>query len=158
MGRLVARKKQALVAVAVMGLTLFGFGVGPAYAANQDQSQAVTFTDLDGRVNNCQLLYGLDYDPSARQLNVYLFVEESTSSDTSCDRGPIGPRTQVDTTYSQNSDGRQVTNSVYGVSGAGALYNGVKNARIESSYFVTFYDCNVNVSTCSYSYSLVKPK
>src|SRR2546422_605746 len=128
MGRRSVWLKRCVLA---MGATATSFavmvtGAPPADAATLERSQSITFTDSDGVITNCTLLWAQDYDPTNVQLTVYLFVEEVNASDTACARGPFGDTTQIDTSYAQSSDGKRVNTTVYGKSGVGAVYNNVK--------------------------------
>jgi hypothetical protein len=160
MGWRAAWVKKCVLAVAAIATSfaVTAFGASLASAANLDHSQSITFTSSDGVITNCTLLWAQDYDATNRQLTVYLYVEEVTAADTACVRGPFGDTTRIDTSYAQASDGKRVTTTAYGTGGVGAVYNGVKNAQMFSEYFVTLYDCNVNVSSCSYSFTLSQPK
>jgi hypothetical protein len=152
-------KKAAMVLVsAATGMGLLGLAAPAAQADSLTGSQNVVFVDIQGSTWHCKLFWGQNFDQSSSLLDIFANVSKQASSDTGCLTTLGTPEgntdIEIDSVYKQKSDGRQVTNKSEGLNSVYAEYSGVKNAKMTSTFWFTFRDCNPNVSVCAYSYSL----
>jgi hypothetical protein len=161
MSRKLSPKHIGLALVpAVAGMGFVGLDAQAASAADLSNNENVNFTDGAGSNLECDLVWSQNYDPNSQRLEVSVSVSPTYSTDTGClfDGGGLGASVATDTTFRQNSDGTQVEHFSSGDDFTDAVYTGVKNAKISTTYTVQFLDCNSGLSQCSYSFSLSQGK
>jgi len=147
--RITRKRAAAVLAPLAAGITVLGLGMGTASAAFVSDETDFTYTNNFGETVDCTILSDQDFDASRDDTG---FAQTFVSGDPEC------ADSFVDIVVTYLAPGRKpVTAEAGGFGEAFGSWEPVAE-DFRSEHFVDFFNCDFEVSDCSYDVTLVQPK
>ena len=147
--RITRKRAAAVLAPVAAGITVLGLGTGTASAAFVSEEAEFSYTNQFGQTVDCTIFSTNDFDPSRDDV---AFASTFVGGDAEC------ADSFVDVVVTYLAPGRQpVTAEAAGFGEAFGSWEPVAE-DFRSDHFVDFFNCDFEVSDCSYDVTLVQPK
>jgi hypothetical protein len=147
--RITRKRAAAVLAPVAAGITVLGLGTGTAAAASVTEEAEFTYTNSSGQAVTCFIFSSNDFDPSRDDTG---FTQTFVSGPPGCEES------FVDIVVTYLGPGREPHNAeVGGIAGAFGSFEPVAE-DFRTDHVVDFFDCDFEVSDCSYDVTLVQPK
>ena len=147
--RITRKRAAAVLAPVAAGITVLGLGTGTASAAFVTEEAQFTYTNFSGEPVTCTIFSSNDFDPSR---------DDTGFTQTFVDGDPGCRDSFVDIVVSYLGPRREPHNAeVGGMTGAFGSFEPVAE-DFRTDHSVDFFDCDFEVSDCTYDVTLVQPK
>ena len=147
--RITRKRAAAVLAPVAAGITVLGLGTGTASAAFVTEEAQFTYTNFSGQPVTCNVFSINDFDPTQDDTG---FTQTFVDGDPGCEDS------FVDIVVTYLGPGREPhTAEVGGNTGAFGSFEPVAE-DFRTDHTVFFFNCDFEVSDCSYDVTLVQPK